>query len=118
MPTDDEVLVRVYAAAVNAADWHVMRGDPYLARLVIGLGRPKAKIRGRDFAGRVEAVGRNVTRLRPGDEVYGDLGLADGAFAEYVVRPGQRRGREAGQPDVRAGSGGSAVGEHGPRRPP
>jgi NADPH:quinone reductase-like Zn-dependent oxidoreductase len=80
-PADNEVLVRVHAAAVNALDWHVMRGDPYLARMSIGFGGPKAKIRGRDFAGVVEAVGRNVSRLRPGDEVFGE---ADGAFAEYV----------------------------------
>jgi len=84
---DNEVLVRVHAAAVNAADWHVMRGDPYLARLMLGFGGPKRKIRGRDFAGRVEAVGRDVKRFRPGDEVYGDLGDADGAFAEYVCVP-------------------------------
>jgi NADPH:quinone reductase-like Zn-dependent oxidoreductase len=55
---DNEVLVRVHAAAVNARDWHVMRGDPYLARLVLGFGAPKVRIRGTDFAGRVEAVGR------------------------------------------------------------
>lgn len=78
---DSEVLVRVGAAAVNAADWHIMRGDPYVARLVLGLGSPKAKIRGRDFAGRVEAVGKAVQRFQPGDEVYGE---ADGAFAEYI----------------------------------
>ncbi|WP_328927814.1 NAD(P)-dependent alcohol dehydrogenase [Streptomyces sp. NBC_00190] len=76
-----EVLVRVHAAAVNARDWHLMRGDPYLARLVFGLRAPKERIRGTDFAGRVEAVGKDVTRLRPGDEVFGE---ADGAFAEYV----------------------------------
>ncbi|MFK3979542.1 NAD(P)-dependent alcohol dehydrogenase [Micromonospora sp. NPDC050397] len=85
---DNEVLVRVHAAAVNAYDWHIMRGDPYLARLmtpgVFGFTGPRARIRGRDFAGRVEAVGRAVTRFRPGDEVYGDLGQADGAFAEYA----------------------------------
>jgi NADPH:quinone reductase-like Zn-dependent oxidoreductase len=84
----NEVLVRVHAAAVNAADWHVMRGDPYLARLmlpaVFGFGGPKTRIRGRDFAGTVEAVGKDVTRFRAGDEVYGDLGDTGGAFAEYV----------------------------------
>jgi NADPH:quinone reductase-like Zn-dependent oxidoreductase len=93
-PADDEVLVRVNAAAVNAHDWHVMRGDPYLTRLlardVFGFSGPMRKIRGRDFAGRVEAVGRGVTGLRTGDEVYGDVGLADGAFAEYVCVPEQR----------------------------
>jgi NADPH:quinone reductase-like Zn-dependent oxidoreductase len=87
VPADNEVLVRVHAAALNAYDWHVMRGDPYLGRLALGLGRPRAKIRGRDFAGRVEAVGAQVKRFRPGDEVYGDLGDANGAFAEYVCVP-------------------------------
>jgi NADPH:quinone reductase-like Zn-dependent oxidoreductase len=80
-PADHEVLVRVHAAAVNARDWHLMRGDPYLVRLVYGFGRPKTEIRGTDFAGRVEAVGRHVKRFRPGDEVFGE---ADGAFAQYV----------------------------------
>ena len=84
---DNEVLVRVHAAAVNAYDWHVMRGDPYLARLMMGLNKPRTKIRGRDFAGRVAAVGRNVQRFQAGDEVYGDLGDANGAFAEYVCVP-------------------------------
>ncbi|WP_431965780.1 NAD(P)-dependent alcohol dehydrogenase [Nocardia sp. bgisy134] len=84
VPGDDEVLVRVYAAAVNALDWHVMRGDPYLARPMMGLRGPRAKIRGRDFAGRVESVGRNVTRFKAGDEVFGE---SDGAFAEYVAAP-------------------------------
>ena len=81
---DNEVLVRVDAATVNARDWHLMRGDPYLARLAIGFRRPKTRIRGTDYAGRVEAVGRGVTRFRPGDEVFGE---ADGAFAEYVSAP-------------------------------
>jgi len=88
VPGDNEVLVRIHAAAVNAYDWHVMRGDPYLMRLMapalFGFRGPKKKIRGRDFAGRVEAVGRDVTRFRPGDEVYGDLGDANGAFADFV----------------------------------
>jgi NADPH:quinone reductase-like Zn-dependent oxidoreductase len=84
VPADNEVLVRVHAAAVNAADWHVMRGDPYLARLSLGFGAPKVKIRGRDFAGRVEAVGRDANRFRAGDEVFGEV---DGAFAEYVCVP-------------------------------
>jgi NADPH:quinone reductase-like Zn-dependent oxidoreductase len=84
VPGENEVLVRVHAAAVNALDWHYMRGDPYVARLNMGLRGPKVRIRGRDFAGRVEAVGRSVERLRPGDEVFGE---ADGAFAEYVSAP-------------------------------
>src|SRR5690348_11241268 len=77
---DGEVLVRVQAASVNARDWHVMRGDPYVARMAFGLGAPKVRVRGTDFAGRVEAVGAGVTRFRPGDEVYGEV---DAAFAEY-----------------------------------
>ncbi|MFE5911022.1 NAD(P)-dependent alcohol dehydrogenase [Streptomyces wedmorensis] len=84
VPGEREALVRVHAAAVNAADWHLMRGDPYVARLALGLRRPKERIRGRDFAGRVEAVGAGVTGLRPGDEVFGE---APGAFAEYVCAP-------------------------------
>uniref|UniRef100_A0AAU3I879 NAD(P)-dependent alcohol dehydrogenase n=1 Tax=Streptomyces sp. NBC_01393 TaxID=2903851 RepID=A0AAU3I879_9ACTN len=78
---DEEVLVRVHAASVNARDWHLMRGDPYLARLGLGVRGPKTKIRGTDFAGRVEAVGRAVKRFRPGDEVFGET---EGAFAEFV----------------------------------
>src|SRR5262245_65666218 len=81
---DNEVLVRVHAASVNARDWHLMRGDPYLARLAIGFRRPKIGIRGTDYAGRIEAVGRRVTRFRPGDDVFGEV---DGAFAEYVCAP-------------------------------
>ncbi|WP_086830398.1 NAD(P)-dependent alcohol dehydrogenase [Streptomyces sp. NRRL B-24572] len=84
VPGAREVLVRVHAAAVNAADWHLMRGDPYVARFALGLRRPKERVRGRDFAGVVEAVGGGVTELRPGDEVFGE---APGAFAEYVCAP-------------------------------
>ena len=93
---DDDVLVEVRAAALNAWDWHVMRGDPYLSRLVLsGFRRPKRTVRGRDLAGVVAAVGRNVTEFRPGDEVYGDLGSADGAFAEFACVP---RGQVARKP--------------------
>ncbi|GAA3534510.1 NAD(P)-dependent alcohol dehydrogenase [Streptomyces osmaniensis] len=81
VPTADEVLVRVHAASVNAYDWHLMHGDPVIGRTMMGFRRPKAPVRGRDFAGVVEAVGSGVTGLKPGDEVYGE---ADGAFAEYV----------------------------------
>ncbi|MEJ8672304.1 NAD(P)-dependent alcohol dehydrogenase [Streptomyces sp. MS1.AVA.1] len=81
VPATDEVLVRVHAASVNAYDWHFMRGDPLIGRGMMGLRRPRARVRGRDFAGTVEAVGAGVTGIEPGDEVYGE---ADGAFAEYV----------------------------------
>ncbi|MFY1625560.1 NAD(P)-dependent alcohol dehydrogenase [Micromonospora sp. WMMD735] len=87
VPAADEVLVRVEAAALNAYDWHVMRGDPRMARLALGPTRPRARIRGRDFAGRVEAVGVDVRGLGPGDSVFGDAGDTDGAFAEYVSVP-------------------------------
>jgi NADPH:quinone reductase-like Zn-dependent oxidoreductase len=91
------VLVRVRAASVNAADWHVMRGDPKLARLQLGLRRPKASIRGRDFAGEVVEAGAGVTHVQPGDEVYGETGMTDGAFAEYVCAPaGQVAPKPAG----------------------
>jgi len=82
VPAAGEVLVRVRAAAVNALDWHFVRGDPYLARMSLGLRRPTVPIRGRDFAGLVEAVGPGVTVLKQGDEVYGE---ANGSFAEYAV---------------------------------
>ncbi|MEU8183589.1 NAD(P)-dependent alcohol dehydrogenase [Micromonospora sp. NPDC049044] len=87
VPAPDEVLVRVEAAALNAYDWHAMRGDPRLARLALGRSRPRARIRGRDFAGRVEAVGAHVREFQPGDAVFGDLGDANGAFAQYVCVP-------------------------------
>lgn len=80
-PNDDEVLIRVRAASVNPADWHFMRGEPYIVRFMTGLSESKVKRLGVDVAGRVEAVGRNVTRFRPGDEVFGSC---RGSFAEYV----------------------------------
>ena len=82
---DDDVLVRVRAASVNPLDWHFMRGAPYVVRLIAGLSRPRggAGRLGADMAGSVEAVGKNVTEFRPGDEVFG--GLDDrGTLAEYV----------------------------------
>ena len=78
----DDVLVRVHAAALNPADWHILRGDPLVARLMgVGLTRPKARLAGIDAAGVVEAAGADVRGLRNGDEV---LGFCRGAFAEYA----------------------------------
>jgi NADPH:quinone reductase-like Zn-dependent oxidoreductase len=95
VPGAGEVLVEVRAAALNAWDWHMMRGDPYLSRLMTGAVRgPKRPVRGRDLAGVVAAVGGNVTEFRPGDEVYGDLGAAEGAFAEYACVPGNQLARK------------------------
>src|SRR5437870_8760960 len=81
-PGDDQVLVRVRAASVNPLDWHYMRGTPYFMRLGAGLRKPKVTRLGVDFAGTVEAVGRNVNRFKPGDEVFGGR---TGAFAQYVL---------------------------------
>ena len=85
-PGDGEVLVRVHAAGVDAGVWHLTAGQPYLVRLVgFGLRRPKIRVRGMDLAGRVEAVGANVMRFQPGDEVFGACeGTGDGSFAEYA----------------------------------
>ena len=87
IPNDNQVLVQVQAAGLHRGDWHLMTGLPYLIRLVVpdlGLRKPKVSVRGMDLAGRVEAVGPNVTRFQPGNEVFG---WADGAFAEYAAAP-------------------------------
>lgn len=86
VPKDNEVLIRVHAASVNAYDWRMLRADPFLVRLMGGgLLKPKHKILGVDVAGRIEAIGRNVKQFQPGDEVFGDVsGRGCGAFAEYV----------------------------------
>ncbi|MGI8828972.1 MAG: NAD(P)-dependent alcohol dehydrogenase [Candidatus Limnocylindria bacterium] len=81
MPGDGDVLVRVQAASVNPLDWHLLRGLPYIVRPTAGWRKPKRNIPGVDVAGVVEAVGRNVTRLKPGDEVFGEKSRA---CAEYV----------------------------------
>jgi NADPH:quinone reductase-like Zn-dependent oxidoreductase len=81
---DDEVLVKVHAASVNALDWHFLTGTPFLARIMAGgLLKPKQNVLGVDLAGRVEAAGASVTRFHPGDEVFGGCG-SGGAFAEYA----------------------------------
>jgi NADPH:quinone reductase-like Zn-dependent oxidoreductase len=79
---DNEVLVKVNAASVNPLDWHYLEGTPYLVRMDAGFGKPQNPRLGVDFAGTVEMVGRNVTRFKPGDEVFGGK---FGAFAEYVT---------------------------------
>ncbi len=88
-PGEGEVLIKVAATCVNPADWHTMRASPALARLAMGLVRPKITILGTDAAGTVEAVGPGVTRFKPGDEVYADLYFGTskglGGFAEYAV---------------------------------
>jgi NADPH:quinone reductase-like Zn-dependent oxidoreductase len=88
VPSANEVLVKVRAASINAADWHIVRGKPLFSRATLGLLRPKHQILGGDIAGQVEAVGSGVTRFKPGDEIY--AGLLDhgyGGFAEFVSVP-------------------------------
>jgi len=84
-PKDNEVLIKVYAASLNAADLHYLRADPFLIRPTSGLLKPKNTFLGADVAGRIEAVGRTVTQFKLGDEVFGDLSESGrGTFAEYV----------------------------------
>ncbi len=85
--TEDQVLVRVRAAAVNPPDWAAVHGVPYIVRAAFGLRRPRNGVRGTDLAGTVEAVGKNVTRLRVGDEVFGRG--ASGTFAEFAAAPAE-----------------------------
>jgi NADPH:quinone reductase-like Zn-dependent oxidoreductase len=82
VPNDVQLLVKVHAASVNPYDWHFVEGTPKIMRLGVGLRKPKDTRLGVDFAGTVEAVGKNVTQFKPGDEVFGGRG---GAFAEYVT---------------------------------
>ncbi len=87
-PRPNEVLVRVFAASVNDWDWWMLRGTSSLVRILNGLFTPKVRIIGCDIAGRVEAVGEDVTAFQPGDDVYGDLSMSGfGAFAEYACAP-------------------------------
>lgn len=85
-PEDDDVLIEIHAASLNAADWHLLRADPPLVRLMgVGLLTPKEPILGADVAGRVTAVGRSVTEFEPGDAVFGDVSeCGNGGFAEFV----------------------------------
>jgi NADPH:quinone reductase-like Zn-dependent oxidoreductase len=84
VPDNDQILVKVHAVSVNPYDWHFVEGTPYVMRAMgVGLRKPKEVRLGVDFAGTVEAVGKNVTQFKPGDEVFGGR---DGAFAEYVCR--------------------------------
>lgn len=84
-PQDNEVLIKIHAASANPLDWHRMRAAPFFVRLGDGLLKPTNPRLGADIAGRVEAVGSNVTEFQPGDEVFGDISA--GGFAEYVCAP-------------------------------
>jgi NADPH:quinone reductase-like Zn-dependent oxidoreductase len=87
VPNDDQVLIKVRAASINPLDWHFIEGTPYIMRMGIGLRKPKDPRLGVDMAGQVEAVGKNVTQFKPGDEVFGGR---TGAFAEYVCARADR----------------------------
>lgn len=86
-PADHEILVKVHAASVNPLDWHYLRGEPYIMRAEAGIGAPGNARLGVDYAGTVEAVGKDVTRFKAGDEIFGSK---RGAFAEYVSVPDER----------------------------
>lgn len=89
-PGDDEVLVEVSAASVNALDWHLITGTPYIARLSMGIRKPKRRIPGADISGVIQETGKNVARFARGDEVFGEIAgrgfeVSGGGFAQYVV---------------------------------
>jgi len=89
VPGDDEVLIKVHAASVNTADCYILKGEPFLVRIIDGgILKPKYKIPGSDIAGQVDAIGRNVKQFQLGDEVFGNLSsYGRGGFAEYVCAP-------------------------------
>ncbi len=86
-PTDDEVLIRIYAAAATTVDCFNRKGDPFISRFFTGLMRPKIAVLGTVFAGEIEAAGKDVKRFREGDQVYAETGVGYGAYAEYICLP-------------------------------
>jgi NADPH:quinone reductase-like Zn-dependent oxidoreductase len=125
-PGAGQVLVKVLAASVNAADWRVLRGRPLFSRATLGLLRPKHQILGVDIAGQVEAVGGGVTRFRPGDQVYANLlDHGYGGFAEYVpvpvevasLKPANLSFEEAAAVPMAAVTALQGLGRHGPLQP-
>ena len=88
VPADDEILVKVHAVSVNRSDWEALTGSPLYARMN-GLRKPRRQILGSDVAGRVEAVGKDHTDFKTGDEVFGEMESYSGGFAEYVCTRGR-----------------------------
>ncbi len=88
IPKENEVLIKIHAASVNSWDWDLLKGKPFLVRLIGGLFKPRCKILGADVAGTIESIGKNVKDFQPGDKVFGDIaGSGFGGFAEYVCVP-------------------------------
>ena len=123
VPADNQLLVKVHAVAVNPLDWHYIRGKPYLMRIETGLGAPKSPRIGVDFAGTVETVGKDVTRFKPGDEVFGGK---FGAFAEYLtiaedgmvaMKPANLTFEQAGSVDIAAVTALQALRDRGQIKP-
>lgn len=95
---ENEVLLKVYASSINSWDWDLLKGKPFLVRLIGGLFKPKNKILGADVAGVIEAVGSRVTDFKTGDEVFGDIaGRGFGGFAEYAAVPPKVAGKKTSQ---------------------
>jgi NADPH:quinone reductase-like Zn-dependent oxidoreductase len=126
VPAAGEVLVKVLAASVNAADWHVLRGKPLFSRATLGLLRPKHRILGVDIAGQVEVVGGGVSGFQPGDQVYANLlDHGYGGFAEYATvpvgvmapKPANLSFEEAAAVPMAAVTALQGLGRHGPLQP-